>query len=415
MKKDRLTRFGIIGAGAAGLTAAVTLKEMGYQNITILEKESYAGGKCRSVDYEGLSYELGAGIISGNQQTILQLVQKAGLATVPVSFGSYNFYDLQKGGLCEDDSTMVERISFWWQLLLKYRRLCFKYQKVQEPGFTGIDPDLFINFSDWVKTHHLELLQKNLECVFTGFGYGYWEEIPAAYVLKYYSWDALKAYMRREIFCFPDGIQQLWQILAADHQVLFNTTIRAIHRQDVVTIETNKSALEFDVLLLTCPLEEVLLLLEGSPTEKDLFSKIKYNDYQTYACVITDFPNQTGFIPAHFCAEKKGQPIFWYKRYSDTDFYTFYVLGDWHQTEKEITQNIETCIKKLGGSLQQIHSVSRWKYFPHVATEDLQNGFYEKLESIQGEKHTYYMGELLNFSMVESTAAYAKDLVGRCF
>jgi protoporphyrinogen oxidase len=415
MKKDSLTRFGIIGAGAAGLTAAVTLKEMGYQNITILEKESYAGGKCRSIDYEGLSYELGAGIISGNQQTILQLAQKVGVLTVPVSFGAYNFYDVEKGKLCEDDSTIVEKISFWWQLLLKYRRLCYKYPKVQEPGFTGIDPELFINFSDWAKKHHLELIQKNLECVFTGFGYGYWEEIPAAYVLKYYSWDSLKAYMRKEIYCFPNGIQNLWQIIAKDHQVLFNTTIRAIRRHDFVTMETDENALEFDVLLVTCPLEEAVLFLDSTPTEKELFSKIKYNDYQTYACIIEGFPNQTGFIPDHFCATKKGQPVFWYKRYPDTDFYTFYVLGDWQLTEKEITENIESCIHKLGGSLQQIHSVTRWKYFPHVTTEDLQNGFYEKLESVQGEKHTYYLGELLNFSMVESTAAYAKNLVERCF
>ncbi len=53
MKPERKTRIGIIGAGAAGLTAAHYLKKQGYENITLLEKEGRIGGKCDSLTYEG--------------------------------------------------------------------------------------------------------------------------------------------------------------------------------------------------------------------------------------------------------------------------------------------------------------------------------------------------------------------------
>ncbi len=45
----------------------------------------------------------------------------------------------------------------------------------------------------------------------------------------------------------------------------------------------------------------------------------------------------------------------------------------------------------------------------------MQNGYFDKLEAMQGTNNCYYIGELPNFSTVELTAAYAKDLVEKCF
>ena len=46
-------RIGIIGAGAAGLSAAYYLKQSGYNNVTILERDSRVGGKCHTVTLGG--------------------------------------------------------------------------------------------------------------------------------------------------------------------------------------------------------------------------------------------------------------------------------------------------------------------------------------------------------------------------
>jgi protoporphyrinogen oxidase len=415
MRKNRQTRICIVGAGAAGLTAAEKLKGLGYENVTILEKEPFAGGKCRTIEYEGRSYELGAGIVAANNRTVLNLAEKVGVNVAPVVYGSDNLYNIETGEATADILSAREQIPFLWQLLLRYRRLCHQYEQVQTPGFAGTDPALFQNFKDWADENGTELVGENFERFFTGFGYGYWEEIPTAYVLKYYDWETLKSYVRRGFFTFPEGIQTIWKKVAELHDVRYNTHIQSIVRNECVTVETNQGKLEFDEVLLSCPLDDALSFIDGSKLEKFLFSKICYYDYQTYACITEGFPQQTGFIPDHFRASKKGHPMFWYKRYDDSDLYTMYVLGDWQMTEAQIIGNIVNSIEKLGGKLMKVLSVNRWKYFPHVTTSDMQDGYFDKLESMQGTNRTYYIGELPNFSTVELTAAYAKDLTEKHF
>ena len=406
----------IVGAGAAGLTAAETLRDIGYTNVTIIEKEPFAGGKCRSVEYDGRSYELGAGIIAANNKTIMGLVEKYEIPLSAIVFGQDNLFDLETGGISPDTFSFPEKVSFFWQLLLRYHRLFLQFPNVQKPGLAQCEPELFDNFHHWAQTNNIPLVEDKFERFFTGFGYGYWEEVPAAYTLKYNDWASLVSYIRRAIYVFPEGIQGLWQKMAERHQVFYNTTIKQIVRaENVITIETDRQQLNADVLLLTCPLDESLNFMDATAVEAELFSKIKYTDYRTYVCRLENFPNQTGFIPAHFSPSKRGHPVFWYKRYSDSDIYTIYVLSDFTVTDAVILHNIEDCIYKLGGRLIKVEQIAKWKYFPHVNTKEMQDGFYNKLEELQGLNRTYYLGELLNFSTIELTAAYAKDLAGRFF
>ena len=53
-------RVAIIGGGAAGLTAAATLQQLGYKSVVVLEANPDVGGKCLSVEVDGDFYDLGA-------------------------------------------------------------------------------------------------------------------------------------------------------------------------------------------------------------------------------------------------------------------------------------------------------------------------------------------------------------------
>ena len=50
----------IIGGGAAGLTAAATLQQLGYKRVVVFESNPEVGGKCLSVEIDGAFYDLGA-------------------------------------------------------------------------------------------------------------------------------------------------------------------------------------------------------------------------------------------------------------------------------------------------------------------------------------------------------------------
>ena len=55
-------------------------------------------------------------------------------------------------------------------------------------------------------------------------------------------------------------------------------------------------------------------------------------------------------------------------------------------------------------------------YFPHFSEDCLtyQNP-YQRLEQMQGENGTYFIGSLFNFESVEHNAQYAKYLINKHF
>ncbi len=54
-------KYLIIGAGPAGLTLAAALKDKGINDLLVLEKESEAGGLCRSREVDGSPFDIGGG------------------------------------------------------------------------------------------------------------------------------------------------------------------------------------------------------------------------------------------------------------------------------------------------------------------------------------------------------------------
>jgi hypothetical protein len=69
----------------------------------------------------------------------------------------------------------------------------------------------------------------------------------------------------------------------------------------------------------------------------------------------------------------------------------------------------------VGARLNKVRAVRRWRYFPHVSTADMAAGFYEKLEALQGQRRTFYCGEIMSFSTLECSVRYARQLVERFF
>ena len=50
----------VVGGGVSGIWSALTLSELGYTNVTILERELRVGGKAAAFEYDGKKYPLGA-------------------------------------------------------------------------------------------------------------------------------------------------------------------------------------------------------------------------------------------------------------------------------------------------------------------------------------------------------------------
>jgi len=63
----------------------------------------------------------------------------------------------------------------------------------------------------------------------------------------------------------------------------------------------------------------------------------------------------------------------------------------------------------------KIHNEHSWYYFPHVDSETYASGWYDKVEGMQGQKNTYYAGEVMAFGDMDEVAEYSRELVDRFF
>ncbi|MBS0593803.1 MAG: FAD-dependent oxidoreductase [Proteobacteria bacterium] len=70
----------VVGAGIAGLGAAYRLREEGHE-VVLLEKAAEPGGRCRSVQWQGLWAVTGAFAFLGSETNLVEQAQKLGLYT----------------------------------------------------------------------------------------------------------------------------------------------------------------------------------------------------------------------------------------------------------------------------------------------------------------------------------------------
>jgi len=61
------------------------------------------------------------------------------------------------------------------------------------------------------------------------------------------------------------------------------------------------------------------------------FCKIQYNNYYTFAFIINKFPFtkkdvDSGFFTENMTSKDQGKIMFFYRRYVDSEFCTFYVI-----------------------------------------------------------------------------------------
>ena len=72
-------KIAVIGAGAAGISAAYRLDRAGF-DVTVFEAEKHVAGRCRSIVQDGFVFDIGAGIVPSTYSNTLELINDLGLA-----------------------------------------------------------------------------------------------------------------------------------------------------------------------------------------------------------------------------------------------------------------------------------------------------------------------------------------------
>lgn len=422
MVKDE--KVAIIGAGAAGLTAAYYLNKSGYKNVVVFEKNNRVGGKVHSVKVEDRVYELGAVWFCREYRTILELAKELKVPfktardtdlIVKNKVSTYANYFLSKYSFTE----IISTLRHFWIVNRKFPL----WKKV---GYDGLHSDLFINFDDFAQKYRIKPIADVTSSFVTGCGYGYYAEVPALYPLKM-TLMMVKGYLMSVLglnsvpmSSFPSGWQSLWEKVAENVVVRLEHPVTSLERKDdgkirVGVTTSGKKLIDevFDKVIITSPLHQVDRFMKVTKEERELFGKIK-----NYRYIVTIFKGS--HLPHasqvdHASSNTIGHVNFYGHFQSDRDIYSCYQLLSDDMDYSDALSLLQNDVKEVGGEVKEVLYQKIWDYFPHVKTEDLQAGFYEKLNSLQGASGVYYAGSIMNFETVEATAAFSKNLVKNVF
>ena len=450
---DKNIKICIIGGGPAGLSAGMYLEKKGYENYTILERNDHVGGKCHSPHYNGRRYEMGAIMGVPSYYAVHDVEEFCGITHDGPQLNR-NYKD-RNGNVIEPFETKKNILKI--PRLMKMKKQVTELGRILETKYKGYDvnghrgvaqgrydgfavtperepisgtnenlKDLAMPFKDWCEMNNVELTQDIWIGPFTSFGYGYFDEIPAAYVLKYLDFQTCMNFVRINLWTWKEGTQFIWESLndKLKNHARLNSKITNVERKDgKVYVTVNGEVEEYDKLIITSPLQFFPDYADAREDEKKYFSKIEYERYDVLAVETRpeDHPEISYYVFDNMTPDRLGHLMVYYRRWRDTkdQVITTYALRK-HKNSEEIPydacrQMVLEDLKVMKNPASNVVNEQSWYYFPHVFSEDYAAGWYDDVEAMQGKYDTYYAGEVMSFGDMDETAEYSRELVERFF
>jgi len=331
-------KIAVVGGGAAGLSAAYLLKKAGYSHVTVFEKDSRLGGKCKTVMLNGRSYELGAVVHRSGAEPLESFIREFKLELVPGIArrprGTPILFDPHRGRLYPYPRMLEAIIE-----AIRLRLITGRRQEICCDGHENMTADLSLPLTGWLKMNRLSALERLFAAWLAGFGYGYPDGIPAAYALKFCTPHSIWALVIQGAVGFRNGYQGLWERIGSVLDVRFNHAVQRITRQDRIVVATEGGEFEFDKLILSCDLRAVAPALDLDEEEADLIGRIRSHRYYSLIAEVEDLP-PAAFVTPEYGPQFAGELVCWYHRWSDTSVYNIYAIAKEESARKKYTKRL---------------------------------------------------------------------------
>jgi len=457
-------RICIIGGGPAGVGAAMYLEKKGYKNYVIYEKDNRVGGKCWS---PSLSIEEGS-----SERRTIEMGAIMGAKTY------WAVHEAELFGGTDHDGPKMGRIymnkegkeifpfdpkkNFSFKKLfdlLKLKKAVKRLAKLMETKYVGYDvnghrgiaegkynglskleinhmepvegenpnlKDLALPFTEFCKLNKVEPVMKIWIAPFTSFGYGFFDEMAAGYVMKYLDVATTVEFINMRLWTWAKGTQAIWEGVNGhllNHAKLNSEVTKIVRKDGKVIVTVNGVDEVFDKLIVTIPLDWFSKIADARDEEKELFGKIIHEKYVSVANRIEDgkCPQISAYLFDNMVPERLGHLMVYYHRWSDikNQVIITYALRN-HQGSEDVSYDFtkKTLLEDMaicGAPVKKIEIEEESYYCPHLSCDDYKAGWYDKVDAMQGKDNTYYGGEVMAFGDMEETLEASRDLVGRFF
>lgn len=470
---DRMRRdkpIAIVGGGVSGIFAALTLVELGYHNVTILEREMRVGGKAAAFEYSKLKYPVGA------VGTPLALPEasfgESKLLERPLRFGASLFGRTGRQLQILSANNLV--IGTMWPQPFPASELTNPAPVSDWKGYFGargstsrfyphrIDFAPTSAASDLANTHsplsHLVIPrwgapQTAWPLVYVsahGYGVAQAADAPPLYYWMRFAQKSTNAGaggplgMSGPLGKGPIGPRgpalRGWdstslferKLRAAGVRVRTGSSVTSIVRssRDVRITTTDGTVGEYDRIVLASDLKGALTYLDADAAERDLFGKIVHQPYYTVTSFISLPWLASGSVyylgdhqapgsardntdAGHATA---GCPTIMLKANKQSNLTITWAYGGAGIGAPQMEACLRDTVLKMGGKFGGVHFIKPWHdYFPHVSAADLQDNFHQRLDVLQGRKRMVMVGEIFNLPLVSECVDWARYLVRREF
>lgn len=283
-------KYLILGAGPAGLTFANKLKQAGETNFLVLERESEAGGLCRSVDVDGSPMDIGGGhFLDVRNQQVNEFL--------------FGFMPEEEWDLYTRDSRIVVNGNVVnhpieaniWQMGLEDQ---VEYLKSIAVAGCNLGTNMPTDFVDWIywklgskvaEDYMIPYNQKMFSKELNQLGTYWLEKLPnVSFEETLLSCLTKKAYGKQPghaQFYYPKkyGYGELWLRMAASikDNIEYNKLIQSIDFSNNTVTTFDGSKYQADVIITTMPwmaFDEII----GMPKDiQDSIQQLKFSSIQT--------------------------------------------------------------------------------------------------------------------------------------
>lgn len=415
----------IIGGGASGTYAAIRLQQLGY-SVAVIEKQPRLGGHVNTYNdpVSGEVFDFGV-LIYENTTVTSQFFASLNVSTALPSLGSSAgvYVDYETGEAVEIPSSLAwSNETEVGAALVEYATLLEQYPYLSD-GFdlpSPVPEDLLLPWGEFVEKYNLAALSYTVYLYAEGIGNVL--DQTTLYVMKYVSLELVNVLLGAAdaptfVSSASQGNQEIYNraLEQLGNDALLSSVSTAIQRQDdgvsvaVYSNATGKSTtiLAKQLLIAVQPtLSNIQSLgLDFTVDETSLFQQFNNSYYWNAVIKAAGVPSDVGGYYLLDLDAPYGIPalpgLYSFSAVAGTsDLFTAYFASPSYVPDAQVKQAMLSDVKKvltangynLTGAPEIIAFDNHSPFTLTVPTESIRDGFYGKVNALQGTKNTWWTG-----------------------